>query len=74
MEMLKVQNITKSFGGIKAVNNLSFVVDRNTITGLIGPNGAGKTVTFDILTGFTKPDSGKVFSKTKRLRTNSPLR
>jgi ABC-type branched-subunit amino acid transport system ATPase component len=73
MEMLKVQNITKSFGGIKAVNNLSFVVDRNTITGLIGPNGAGKTVTFDILTGFTKPDSGKVFFKKQEITNKQPF-
>ena len=57
MEILNVLNINKSFGGIKAVNNLSFAVEQNTITGLIGPNGAGKTVTFDIITGFTKPDS-----------------
>jgi len=73
MELLKVQNINKSFGGIKAVDNLSFNVEQNTITGLIGPNGAGKTVTFDIITGFTKPDSGKVFFKNMDITNKRPF-
>ena len=41
--MLRVQKVSKSFGGIKAVNNCSFVVKKNTITALIGPNGSGKS-------------------------------
>lgn len=61
--LLKVENITKSFGGLKAVKNVSFHVRRNEIVGLIGPNGAGKTTLFNCVTGFIKPDTGKVLLK-----------
>lgn len=58
--MLELKNISKSFGGVKAVDRCSFEVEENTITSLIGPNGAGKTTAFNIVSGLTKPDSGKI--------------
>lgn len=67
-----VSNVSKSFGGIKALNNVSFEVEENQITGLIGPNGSGKTVTFDVITGFTKPDKGSVYFQKKEITGMKP--
>lgn len=58
--MMSVRGITKSFGGIRAVNEATFGIGKGTITALIGPNGAGKTTLFNIVAGFIKPDSGHV--------------
>ena len=58
--MLEINNICKSFGGIKAVNNISFNIKKGSITALIGPNGAGKTTLFNIINGSIKPDSGSI--------------
>lgn len=58
--ILEVCNLTRRFGGLVAVNDLSFAVKRGTIHGLIGPNGAGKTTTFNVISGFYKPTSGQV--------------
>jgi len=60
MHLLEVENLTKSFGGLTAVNKVSFHVDEGEIVGLIGPNGAGKTTLFNVITGFLKADSGTV--------------
>ena len=57
--MLKINNITKSFGGVQAIQGSNFVVKKNKVTALIGPNGAGKTTLFDIICGLVKPDSGE---------------
>jgi branched-chain amino acid transport system permease protein len=57
---LEVQGLTKSFGGIRAVEGLDLALERGKITGLIGPNGAGKTTVFNVLTGALKPDRGTV--------------
>ena len=57
---LAVEDLTKSFGGLRAVDRCSLEVREGTITGLIGPNGAGKTTLFNLLTGFHRPDGGRV--------------
>jgi branched-chain amino acid transport system ATP-binding protein len=57
---LEVQNLTKRFGGLLAVNDVSFKIERDEIVGLIGPNGAGKTTLIRCMLGILKPDSGKV--------------
>src|SRR6476660_8904657 len=56
--LLKVEHLTMRFGGLLAVDNVSFHVGRDDITALIGPNGAGKTTVFNCITGFYKPSSG----------------
>lgn len=58
--LLEIQNITKRFGGLTAINNLSCTVDSSDIVGLIGPNGAGKTTLFNCISGFFKPESGSI--------------
>ncbi|MGF1537023.1 MAG: ABC transporter ATP-binding protein [Elainellaceae cyanobacterium] len=58
--LLKVQDVSKAFGGVQAVSNVSLRVPRGSITGLIGPNGAGKTTLFNLLTNFIPADSGQV--------------
>lgn len=60
MEFLKVEGLCKSFGGLAAVRDLEFQVQEGEIMGLIGPNGSGKTTTLNLLTGFLKPDSGRI--------------
>lgn len=58
--MIKVEQVHKSFGGLRAVDNCSFEITQGSITGLIGPNGAGKSTLFNIVAGFLKPDSGRI--------------
>ena len=60
MKILTVENLSKSFGGIHANRDISFDVEEGSILGVIGRNGAGKSTLFDLITGFTKPDTGKV--------------
>jgi branched-chain amino acid transport system ATP-binding protein len=59
-DLLVVKNLSKSFGSLAAVSDLSFEVRRGEILGIIGPNGAGKTTVFNLLTGVLKPDAGSV--------------
>ena len=63
--VLKVENLTMQFGGLKAVDNLSFEVKKGEIFGLIGPNGAGKTTVFNCITQFYKPTKGKLLFQEK---------
>ncbi|HVA52308.1 MAG TPA: ABC transporter ATP-binding protein [Acidimicrobiales bacterium] len=58
--LLSAQNISRSFGGLKALNNCNLEVEKGSITGLIGPNGSGKTTLFNVMTGYVRPDSGTV--------------
>ena len=68
----EVENLTKHFGGLTAVNGVSFQIGRDEIVGLIGPNGSGKTTLLRLITGILKPDSGKVRFKTWRQLRHSP--
>jgi branched-chain amino acid transport system ATP-binding protein len=58
--LLEVTAISKRFGGVQAVHDVSFTLDEGEILGLIGPNGAGKTTAFNLLSGFLAPDAGDV--------------
>ncbi len=72
--MLAIDELSKQFGGLRAVDGCSFVVEPGTITGLIGPNGAGKTTVFDLITGFQKPDSGKISFRQQEITNLLPHR
>ncbi|MEW1776921.1 branched-chain amino acid ABC transporter ATP-binding protein/permease [Streptomyces sp. NPDC086777] len=65
--LLAVEGLSKSFGGVKAVNDCSFTVERGSITGLIGPNGSGKTTVFNLLDGSLPSDSGVIRLGAERL-------
>ena len=58
MALLEVSNLSISFGGLRAVDNLSMNIEKNQLYGLIGPNGAGKTTVFNMLTGVYRPNEG----------------
>ena len=70
--MLKVQNINKYFGGLKAVNNVTLKVNQGSITGLIGPNGAGKTTLFNTIAGVYSPNSGEIFLENNNITGLKP--
>jgi len=65
MEVLKVENLTKKFGGLTAVSDLSFFIPKGKIFGLIGPNGAGKTTVFNLITGIYQPSEGHIMLEGK---------
>lgn len=69
--ILRVENLSKSFGGVKALHNVSLDVHHNEILGLIGPNGAGKTTFFNCVCGVFSPERGKVFLENKDI-THKP--
>ena len=60
---LEARDLHKAFGGVRAVDGCSIAVPHGKISGLIGPNGSGKTTTFNILTGLTSPDEGRVLHR-----------
>ncbi|MBC8297497.1 MAG: ABC transporter ATP-binding protein [Pelagibacterales bacterium] len=70
--MLKIKNLNKSFGGLKAVNTVNLEVDKGSITGLIGPNGAGKTTLFNTIAGLYAPDNGEVYLEEKNIAGFKP--
>lgn len=70
--MLTVNGITKSFGGLQAVKEVTFQIQPGEIIGLIGPNGAGKTTVFNLVSGFLMPDQGKVIFKGRDLTALRP--
>ncbi len=74
MEILKVRNISKRFDGVSAVDDLTFTVEKGTITALIGPNGSGKTVTFNLITGFLRPSSGNIYFKEQEINRFPPYK
>jgi len=70
--LLEVKNITLRFGGLTAVNNLSFDIEEGSIRSLIGPNGAGKTSVFNCLTGFYKPTQGEILLEGQSIMNKKP--
>ncbi len=70
--VLRVENLKKYFGGIKAVDNVTFFINDGEILGLIGPNGSGKTTVINLITGFRKPDSGRIIYKGKDITGKPP--
>lgn len=70
--MLEVAGLSKEFGGLKAINGVSFKIRHNTITGLIGPNGAGKTTLFNIIAGVYAPTRGEILLKGERIEGLPP--
>jgi branched-chain amino acid transport system ATP-binding protein len=69
---LDISGLSKNFGGLQAVSELSFSVEKGQIVGLIGPNGSGKTTVFNLITGVHKPSSGKVIFQGKDLTGKPP--
>lgn len=67
MAMLEVRNLGISFGGLKAVDDFSVVIEKGQLYGLIGPNGAGKTTVFNLLTGVYQPDNGSILLDGKNI-------
>ncbi len=74
MALLSVRNVTRRFGGIVAIDDVSLDVDPGTIVGLIGPNGAGKTTLFNVVTRLYKPDAGELEFDGKTLLRTPPHR
>lgn len=72
MSLLKAEGLGIQFGGLKAVDEFNFEIDKNQLYGLIGPNGAGKTTVFNLLTGVYKPTSGQIMFDGKSLLKMSP--
>ena len=70
--ILRLENLTKSFRGFVAVNDISLDVRRSTIHALIGPNGAGKTTVFNLLTKFLPPTSGRIYFKDRDITDLKP--
>ena len=64
---LQVETVSKNFGGISVLVNLSLAVEQESITALIGPNGAGKTTLFNVITNFIPLDSGRIFFQGERI-------
>lgn len=69
--ILEIKNVSKNFGGIRAVRNCSLKIERGKISGLIGPNGAGKTTLFNLITGFYEVDFGEVLFKGEKVQPGS---
>ncbi len=74
MSLFKVENLSIQFGGLKAVNNVSFEVEENAIFSIIGPNGSGKTTIFNLINGIYKPDSGRILLNGEDLVGSRPDR
>lgn len=70
--ILEVKNLSKNFGGVKAVNEVSFQVKKGEALGIMGPNGCGKSTLINLITGFIKPSSGQVFYQGKNITGIAP--
>ena len=72
--ILKVENLNKHFGGVAAITNVSFQLREGELLGVIGPNGSGKTTLVNLLTGFVRPDSGKVIYRESDITGRMPYK
>jgi len=72
MSLLEIRGVSKQFGGLTALSNVSYAVNQGEILGLIGPNGAGKTTLFNVVNGFYPPTKGKVFFKGEEISHLKP--
>ncbi len=70
--LLKVENVTKKFAGLVALNKVNMEISKGQILGLIGPNGAGKTTLFNVITGFYEPEEGKVYFRDEEITGKPP--
>jgi branched-chain amino acid transport system ATP-binding protein len=74
MSFLRLDRVVKNFGGLTAINDVSFEVGEGEIVGLIGPNGAGKTTIFNVINGFYSPSRGAVYFRDRRISGMKPHR
>ncbi len=72
MSLLELKTVSKRFGGLMAVDNMSFAVEKGEILGLIGPNGAGKTTIFNLINGYFPPTAGAIFLNGERIDGSKP--
>lgn len=72
MSILELKNVTKAFGGVRALDGMSLGFERGRITGLIGPNGAGKTTLFNLISGFYQADSGRITFREREVTRLDP--
>ncbi len=71
-DILEIRGVNKAFGGLQAVDNVSFVMEPGVVTSMIGPNGAGKTTLFNVITGHLQADTGKVIFKGEDITNLAP--
>ena len=71
---IRIDNLKKTFGGLKAVDVEHLTFDQNILTSIIGPNGAGKTTLFDLISGFQEEDTGEIFYKNKNITKSQPYK
>ena len=74
MTLLKIDNVTKRFGGLVALDRVSFEIDQNQFIGIVGPNGSGKTTLFNVISGVFFPEQGNVFFEGKDITRFPPYR
>ena len=74
MKLLEVENVSKAFGGVVAINRVSFNLNQGEVLGLIGPNGAGKSTLFNLITGIFKPDTGRIRFNERDITGIAPYR
>jgi ABC-type branched-subunit amino acid transport system ATPase component len=72
--VLEIDEVVRTFGGVRAVDGASFAVETNSVTGLIGPNGAGKSTLFNCVAGTLRPDSGRILFAGRRIDRRRPYR
>ncbi len=72
--ILHITNISKNFGGVKALNSINLYIKKGELLGIIGPNGSGKTTLINIITGFIKPDKGKILFYKKDITFMKPYK